>query len=272
MRLHLRESPRTLYLVTDTQDEPGRPGRALVFRAAEGSSSQAVVQFLPKDEVDLSTTVKLAPGRVVRGCLGLISVSNEIFLVVITSATAVGKTRPYAPTEESVTQIHDAGFYSLNSSTWDGLSTDVGMRSGYDDQSDSPVGDSFTNTTPNPVFEHPCAPITKILCTGTFYYANEEQWDITSRLPLRLARRAEAGGVADAGLYDERFLWNEYIIKSLLDFRERLDPQERDELDRTRFIVGRAHVYERVCDERTIGPCHPRLRGCVYPGIASPSN
>lgn len=76
MRLHLRESPRALYLVTDAQDEPGRPGRALVFRATEGSSSQAVVQFLPKDEVDLSTTVKLAPGRVIRGCLGLISVSN----------------------------------------------------------------------------------------------------------------------------------------------------------------------------------------------------
>ncbi|KAH9844079.1 DNase I-like protein [Rhodofomes roseus] len=246
MRLHLRESPRTLYLVTDAQDEPGRPSRALVFRATEGSSSQAVVQFLPKDEVDLSTTVRLASGRAIKGCLGLISVSNEIFAVMITSATSVGKTRPSARTEESVAQIHDVGFYSLNSSAWDGLSTDVGMRSGYDDQSDSPLGDSYTNTTPNPVFEHPCAPITKILSTGTFYYANEEHWDITSRLPLRLARRAESGGVTDAGLYDERFLWNEYIVQSLLDFRERLDPQERDELDRTRFIALAIQGYVGV--------------------------
>ena len=77
MRLYLKENPRTLYLVTDAQDEPERPSRALVFRAAEeGSSSQAVVQFLPKVEVDLSTTIKLASGRVIRGCLGLISVSN----------------------------------------------------------------------------------------------------------------------------------------------------------------------------------------------------
>ncbi|EPT03582.1 hypothetical protein FOMPIDRAFT_1046622 [Fomitopsis schrenkii] len=235
MRLYLRESPRTLYLATDPQDDPGRPSRALVFRAAEGSSSQAVVEFLPKDEVDLTTTIKLAPGRVIRGCLGLISVSNEIFLVVITSATLVGKTRPTASTEENVAQIHDVGFYSVNSSTWDGLSTDLGQRTGYDDQ-DSPLGDSFATPTPNPVFEHPCSPITKILSTGTFYYAHEDQWDITSRLPLRLARR-ESAGTVDAGLYDERFLWNEYIVKSLLEFRERLDSPERDELDQTRFIV-----------------------------------
>lgn len=263
MRLYLRESPRTLYLATDPQDDPGRPSRALVFRAAEGSSSQAVVEFLPKDEVDLTTTIKLAPGRVIRGCLGLISVSNgascgvsprhwhihkahtEIFLVVITSATLVGKTRPTASTEENVAQIHDVGFYSVNSSTWDGLSTDLGQRTGYDDQ-DSPLGDSFATPTPNPVFEHPCSPITKILSTGTFYYAHEDQWDITSRLPLRLARR-ESAGTVDAGLYDERFLWNEYIVKSLLEFRERLDSPERDELDQTRFIVCLAHAYMDRC-------------------------
>ncbi|KZT72567.1 inositol polyphosphate phosphatase [Daedalea quercina L-15889] len=246
MRLYLRETPRTLYLVTDAQDEPGRISRALVFRAAEGSSSQAVVQFLPKDEIDLSTAIKLAPGRIIRGCLGLICVSNEIFLVVITSATPVGRTRPSAQTVESVAQIHDVGFYSLNSSSWDGLSTDVGARSGYDDPSESPVGDSFPSTTPNPVFEHPCAPITKILSTGTFYYAYEDQWDITSRLRVRLIRRAESGGVVDMGLYDERFLWNEYIVKSLLDFRERLDSHERDELDRTRFIVLAIQGYVGV--------------------------
>lgn len=262
MRLYLKESPRMLYLATDPQDDPGRPSRALVFRAAEGSSSQAVVEFLPKEEVDLTTTIKLAPGRVIRGCLGLISVSNgascsaspqhwyvltahiEIFLVVVTSATMVGKTRPTSCTEENVAQIHDVGFYSLNSSTWDGLATDLGQRN--DDQ-DSPLGDSFAPPTQNPVFEHPCASITKILSTGTFYYAHEDQWDITSRLPLRLARRAESAGNVDAGLYDERFLWNEYIVKSLLDFRERLDSLERGELDRTQFIVRLTHAYADRC-------------------------
>ena len=179
-------------------------------------------------------------------CIRTFMMLTEIFVVVITSATTVGKTRATATTGESVAQIHDVGFYSLNSSAWDGLSSDLGQRAGYDDQ-DSPVADSFATPTPNPVFEHPCAPITKILSAGTFYYAHEDQWDITSRLRLRLARRAESVEAVDAGLYDERFLWNEYIVKSLLEFRERLDPQERDELDQTRFIVGfSAHIRSDV--------------------------
>lgn len=76
MHLYLGESPRTLYVVTSSQEEAlGRPRRALVFRAADGKPSQAVVEFLPKDEVDLSNTVKLTT-RIVKGCLGLISISG----------------------------------------------------------------------------------------------------------------------------------------------------------------------------------------------------
>ena len=76
MYLYLSESPRTLYLVTSSQDERrGCSPRALVFRASQGSSSQATVEFLPKSEVDLSTAIKLT-SRIVKGCLGLISVAN----------------------------------------------------------------------------------------------------------------------------------------------------------------------------------------------------
>ena len=76
MHLYLGDNPRTLYLVTSSQEEgQGRPRRALVFRAAEGKYSQAIVEFLPKDEVDLSHAVLLTK-RVVKGCLGLISISG----------------------------------------------------------------------------------------------------------------------------------------------------------------------------------------------------
>ena len=64
-----------LYLVTGSHDDrPGRPQRALVFRAGE-NASQAVVEFLPKDQVSLINAVLLT-SRVVKGCLGLISVDN----------------------------------------------------------------------------------------------------------------------------------------------------------------------------------------------------
>lgn len=75
MHLYLRENPRALILVTSSEDQrQGCPRRALVFRAAEGSrSAQAIVEFVPKDEVDLSGVVRLT-SRAVKGCLGLIQI------------------------------------------------------------------------------------------------------------------------------------------------------------------------------------------------------
>jgi len=75
MHLYLGNHPRVLYLVTGSHDDRlGRPQRALVFCAGE-NASQAVVEFLPKDQVSLINAVLLT-SRVVKGCLGLISVDN----------------------------------------------------------------------------------------------------------------------------------------------------------------------------------------------------
>ena len=81
MHLYLTESPtRTLYLVTSSQEEiQGRPSKVLVFRAAEGKASQAVVEFLPKSEVDLDNAIKLS-NRMIKGCLGLISIAGGMSL------------------------------------------------------------------------------------------------------------------------------------------------------------------------------------------------
>lgn len=85
MHLYLGQNPRTLFLVTSSQEEKqGRPSRALVFRAAErdllnpnttNAPQQALVEFLPKDEVNLGNVVKLT-SRIVKGCMGLISIDD----------------------------------------------------------------------------------------------------------------------------------------------------------------------------------------------------
>ncbi|OCH92145.1 hypothetical protein OBBRIDRAFT_824865 [Obba rivulosa] len=241
MHLYLRDSPRTLYLVTSSQDElQGYPSRVLVFRAAESNPSQAVVEFLPKAEVDLTNAVRLT-SRPVKGCLGLISISNDMFLAVITSATEVGNTRGSAPIPEVVAQIHDVGFYCLTSPLWDSLLTagDPLASPGFGDQPDALLREPsyYQNSSPAPTYEHPCAPLSKIISGGTFYYASEPQWDLTSRLSVRLSRARAEQGRRNIAVYDERFLWNEFLVRSLLDFRERLDPHEREELDRCQFII-----------------------------------
>jgi synaptojanin len=75
MYLYLGNNPRVLYLITSSHDDRlGRPPRALVFRAGK-ANSQAVVEFLRKDEIDLANVVRLT-SRVVKGCLGLISIED----------------------------------------------------------------------------------------------------------------------------------------------------------------------------------------------------
>lgn len=76
MHLYLGHNPRSLYLVTGSHDDrKGRPPRALIFRAAERNAAQVIVEFLPKHEVNLTNAVRLT-SRVIKGCLGLISVEN----------------------------------------------------------------------------------------------------------------------------------------------------------------------------------------------------
>lgn len=164
---------------------------------------------------------------------------QDIFLAIITSATEVGNTRPSGLRNESVGKIHEVGFFCLTSSTWDDIPAtyDTVPSPTYPEHADALLRDAYSGpSTPNPnVFEHPCMPLTKIISAGTFYYALEPYWDLSSRLQVRLGRDDTVS--RDMGTYDERFVWNEYIVRSLLDFRERLDPQEKEELDRCQFIV-----------------------------------
>jgi synaptojanin len=172
---------------------------------------------------------------------------------VITSSTEVGNTRPTADSPEAVARIHEVNFYCLTSSVWDDL-TLVGdalaspsyveqvdvmalrdARDGYQQQQNSAQTQTQLQAAAPPVFEHPCAALKKILSSGSFYYALGPHWDISSRLAERLSR--DRGETHDLGAFDDRFVWNEYIVRSLLNFRERLDLKEREDLDRCQFIV-----------------------------------
>lgn len=164
--------------------------------------------------------------------IGITNCQSDIFLAVVSSATEIGNTRPSAHEPESVARIHEVGFYSLTSSTWDDpLLSEPAFGP---EAVDTAFRENYAN---NAVFEHPCMPLTKILSSGTFYYALEPTWDLSSRLAVRLAR--DAASSRDIGTFDERFIWNEYILRSLLDFRERLDFHEREEMDRCQFLVRR---------------------------------
>ncbi|KAJ7180325.1 inositol polyphosphate phosphatase [Mycena crocata] len=224
MYLYLGSHPRVLYLVATEQR------RVLAFRQSDTNPAQAVVEFLPQAEVNLTNVIRLTT-RVVKGCLGLISIDKDLFLAVVTSATEVGNTRPNSA--ESVARIHEVCFYSLTSSTWDDLAAEtVANPEAIDSMM---MRDNYGQPAATPVFEHPCMPLTKILSSGSFYYAKDSNWDLSSRLAVRLSRDKHT--TWDLGTFDERFVWNAFLIRSLLEFRERLDALERNEFDTCQFIV-----------------------------------
>ncbi|KAJ6628885.1 DNase I-like protein [Mycena sp. CBHHK59/15] len=239
MYLYLGSHPRVLYLVATEHR------RVLAFRQSESNSAQAVVEFVPQEEVNLSNVIRLTT-RVVKGCMGLISIEKDLFLAVVTSATEVGNTRPNSASDaESVARIHEVCFYSLTSSTWDDLPAEVLATPETIDN--MMMRDNYGQPAAPPVFEHPCMPLTKILSSGSFYYAKDSTWDLSSRLAVRLARDKHTTGMKwDLGTFDERFVWNEYIVRSLLDFRERLDALERDSFDACQFIVLAIQGYVGV--------------------------
>jgi synaptojanin len=195
---------------------------------------------------------------------------------VITSATEVGNIRPSGGRTESVAKIHEVGFYCLTSATWDDptFAYDTTSSPTFAERADDLLRDAYRDSgtsTPNPqVYEHPCMPLQKIIGTGTFYYALQPHWDLSSRLSQRLNRDSMA--TKDIAIYDERFVWNEYMIRSLLDFRERLEPQERDDLDLSQFIVGAvAPGLIVMLNWVILGSCYTRLRWCLSIAIASPT-
>lgn len=162
----------------------------------------------------------------------------DVFIAIVVSVTFLGNVRPGAQSPENVSRVQDVQFFCINSSAYDDLSQISDVLASPTFHEFSELGSTYSQSSiqaPSaaPIYEHPCAPLVKILSTGTFYFATRPQWDISTRLGVR-------SNLSGNGMdkQDNRFIWNEYIIQPLLDFRERLDQLEQSELDSCQFIVS----------------------------------
>lgn len=182
---------------------------------------------------------------------------SDFFAAIVTAATLVGSIRP----GEEVMRITSVSFFCVNRNAWDQTSFD-----GYGDAPGpldtqgyaTPLGGEPVQgaSSGSSVLEHPCASLRKLLATGTFYYARSGLFDISSRLDRRYSRRPrrhedapqtqqfkfpkpkDKAGTHDISNYDDRFVWNSYMIEPLMSFRQRLDAEERRRLDEECFLVS----------------------------------
>jgi hypothetical protein len=142
----------------------------------------------------------------------------ELFLAVVTSTTVIGNLTPRTDNPEQVSKINEVAFFSLNSNTFDDLSlasdAPTSPTAGSYEMSDTYERDSFGHQmqTTQPMYVHPCAALSKIMSSGTFYYASNGKWDISTRLQVRTKRQAMTPH--DQSIFDPRFVWNEYIARS----------------------------------------------------------
>ncbi|KAK3329399.1 SacI homology domain-containing protein [Apodospora peruviana] len=219
--LILRHSQTTSDAIANgslTSVASARP-RAASFDTA---TSKCMVEFSSTSDRLLADYRPLTP-RPIYGTLGLISIGRDVFLCVITQASRVATVRP----GETVERIDSVQFFCLNSAEYD----DVVAVDPYDFDADtsSVYGQSLGRRE---VTEHPCLELQKLLGNGTFYYSTD--FDVTNRMQDR-----PADAVAfDIDNFDESFLWNSYMIRPLVEFRSRLQQQERDALDASRILTS----------------------------------
>ncbi|KAN0064942.1 Inositol-1,4,5-trisphosphate 5-phosphatase 1 [Thecaphora frezii] len=208
------------------------------------SSSRAVVEVVKDRELENFSLQKLT-ARPIAGCLGLINVGSDLFVAVVTSAVPVGAIRP----GEEVMRITSVAFYCVNRSTWDETLISDSTAVGLDPYDSIGPGSDGAVTQPS-VYEHPCTSLKKLLGTGTFYYAKDGAFDISTRLDQRIqsAIRSRLAARHDISQYDGRFVWNNYMIEPLIDFRERLEPADRARLDSECFLLLAIQGFVGVYD------------------------
>ncbi|KAL8675310.1 MAG: hypothetical protein Q9168_000267 [Polycauliona sp. 1 TL-2023] len=85
---------------------------------------------------------------------------------------------------------------------------------------------------PDSALDHPCVELKKILGGGTFYYSVD--FDLINRLQDRHSE----GSAFDIDSLDEDFLWNAYMIDSLIRFRSGLSMGEKKILDASRLLTS----------------------------------
>jgi len=136
------------------------------------TTPKCMVKFADLREVDLSDYRTINP-LPVQGTLGLITILNDVFLCVVTGATKVASVRP----GETVEKIFAVEFYCLNNAEYDNNFTDHLDPYSVD-------GQDYNNyNRREPVLEHPCTELKKLLSNGSFYYSTD--FDVTQRIQDR---------------------------------------------------------------------------------------
>lgn len=215
----------------------------LVIQAVEAARVSISLASAAETERLLASSSKAKQICRVQGCLGLLNHGSDIFLCVVESAITVGSLQR----QDSVFRVASVSFHcghSLKDLWWfRWLMPLLGLNTGRFDLDALLPSTGGHGLQPNPgneqqqtYIEHPCASISRILTNGNFYFSSVV--DLSSSLEARLRR-----GNDRASSYNPQFLWNHYLLSSLLSFRSNLTSTEQDAFDRAGFLLMAIQGY-----------------------------
>lgn len=226
--VHVAENPRRLAL---------RSENSVLFISCQHSDKAAkVVRCTARLEPTATAGVgswPLLTSRPIYGCLGLISVADDVFIALTTDVQDIGVTGE----GETINRITGVSFYSLLTDKYDTpeiyvqrqATTTTAIALSGDFQSE----EYYQQQT---ITLNPCADLQKLLSNGQFYFSNT--FDLTRSLQAR-----SAASVTSLDSYDPHFLWNEYMIKGLLNFRSKLSESEQTQLDESGILTCAIQGY-----------------------------
>ncbi|KAH9272398.1 hypothetical protein BASA83_005203 [Batrachochytrium salamandrivorans] len=199
----------------------------IVFSAQQtdrGLCSSVLLQ--PADTIDFAS-LRLLLATPVHGCLGTITIDNDVFIALVVEAEIVGVLE-----DQSIFRILKTLFFSLLSNKYDKLHLEPAPST-----SASVFGDE------QPIILHPCQLLIKLLSYGSFYYSSS--FDLTRRMDERLSPLATStpseslaptSSVLDTMNLD--YVWNRGMLRQILQIREQeLTPQSRLEFDRGEHLL-----------------------------------
>ena len=228
VKVFLRESPqRAIAIGTEThvlifRHSPSSVGSTTSL--TDGATPRCIVEFSPWEKVDMRDYRSL-PSLDIKGTLGLITIGPDVFICVVNDSKRAATVRP----GETIQQIKNVEFHCLSRPDFDHL-LNTQVNPFPTDDLDSDGFDQFGHK--DPLLEHPCMALKKLLSGGSFYYSSD--FDLTKRLQ---DRPADSTTVAIDSL-DGGFLWNTFMIQPLVEFRSRLSEREKTTLDHSGILTS----------------------------------
>ncbi|KAL3232584.1 hypothetical protein RNJ44_04500 [Nakaseomyces bracarensis] len=194
---------------------------ALIFKSLVSADQKlkCSVEMVPKKDCIKQSFEKLS-NLDIFAFIGIIEIEGYLFLGTITGKREVAQPIP----DTSINKILAVDFFCLNSDKWDGHDIDDNGYVVEDNNSKSPK-------KTNDELRHPCWALMKLLSNGTFYFSNE--FDLTSTLQTR----GFYNSTMNENIYDEQYMWNNFMILQLVGYRDKLDNDTKKVFDKEGFLT-----------------------------------